>query len=892
MIPKKPMAVFLSGAMFLTSCPVFATENIAPIDTTSAMKNDFLQSMFEKGFTFNASSDDLATLPNTKLDIFYGNNLNIALKEGLEFILSSEESEFLDKKASLNSNILRNKAVCDYIAQTIDCISDETLTEKDKQTEVLKSLTKLHLSLVADNSIDTTNGFLRFVRAMKTAYQTILVRDVAEKILTENRGTVETKMGSENISRSVGGSASVPINATKLGFSADFKTNEGSSETSFYKIDDSGNIGVKFSAGLGKYFSVSGGYDFALTHTLIFNSLEQFLDTHKLEGKISTIELREPTIKKIIESRQEMQNIEKQLLASMQTSIEWYLKMAAIVPQSTIFEWPDVTFASAANTQKTMAHTGTISAAADCFAKLGMNVSVNHETVTDSVKHSYLGLLEPDCSVSYYGGSAEQIGAFFKQDKIKKYAEIKTYVQNSVTSEPLAPGALSVIVSNVLGDIKHYNANLAILADETVSEEKRELADDIKYEIEANWLGRNIFSFKNKGRLEMLKTAISTAAYLRQYAKTDEEIALFKKLYSEIEHLAKMQVFSKNSLKQKAQFGTERKTSINSVSGKVNFKTPYTSVGEILVTYSNSKGEASFDTGEDISVQIKTPIYQNSLVGEFALKSKFQELKAKLANQKHKAVAPVLNVALSYIDTNFDKIVSELGLTSLLKAPTTIVTDNYTTLNFYLTKINKTVTPSDLTALPGETVALTKLNDEWVLKLKKSVNATSKQVKVGAGDYVSLSANELSSSGTSKIGTDTLTFVTNKYNAFAAGINKKSASENYLWNKFKLGQADGLKELFKNINSITKNSRYELQDIWNSAMKNICVDSKISLEKKEKLEKKSEKIFQEFLDACNDLTTKDTPENFEKALLAFDEVLKTNYKLNYLAEIERIHRLH
>lgn len=903
MIFKKSWVSLLSGTMLCTwilPCAVAGKEeHEAPIisDTQSADVSPTslypeLSILQGKGFEFSSTAAS-AFKNDFKLDMFYKNNMDLILREGLEFILNNNSTSFMDSKEALNKNILQNSLLRECILSTAKYLRLSTSATEDRQTELLNRLSGIQKLIEIDESIPRDNGFYRFVSAMKNAYQTAVSRRVAAQILADSRETVEGKMSSENVSRSAGVGVSVIPEGITMGISVGAQSSENSSEKSFYRIDNSGNIRLSIGAGLKKYFSAEAGASLGVAHALIFYSLEQFLDTYTKEGKISSLELREPTIKEITKSRKSMQSSEKKLLANMQGSVEWYLKMSGIVPQNTNFEWPKITFASCADKQTTVSLSGDASAVAKCFASIGMNVSSGTERAYLSVNHPLLALIYDDCSSSEYVKNAAQIAGFLKQNKCKKYNDIKEHEElySKESETPQEAAALSFVISSVIGDVRHYTSALSAMADKNSDKEQINSARTLKHQIESQWINKSKISRIGKGRSEMLKAFITVASYLREFARTKDEIGIFKQLYTEIEHLAKMQVFAKKSSSQTADFSTSRKCDTYFAKGKMDLIIPLVGTTAVDIEYTSNKSDADFDTSNDMALKMQVPMFGDGVLGTHIIKDKFAEIMKKLSEDDKNPAAPMIKESLSLIGGNFNNILKDFGIDVVLSVPGTFSVEKYMNMNFYLTQINKAENSESIRALPGSSAVINSSKDKWALKLVKRIDSVVSKLNIGISDAVSLKASDAIGRATAKIGPDTLTFITSRYNVFETGFQDKSDKNNTLWAGFKQGQEPQLKKMFKNMASDNKNVKYELQCMYNALKNNLDAASSLNESQKNKLSSKADTCFEEFLTACTAFSKTKSQKDYEKASGYFDKVLKLNYDYIYLPELNRAHAI-
>lgn len=907
MLSKKPLSAILGSTLICTSfsCPgMNAVKNIQENDSdkpnVKSQSTEFekvsnstaqaIQSMVEKGFYFDKKPEEYSSLKEVKLDIFEKNNLDSALKESFKFILSDKPGSFIDNKSSINGAILKNTILCENITAAQKYI-DSAQQGSEKDIETVKRLSLIKAIMKADKSIQEDNVFLNFISSMRDAYAAKISRKIASDVLKDKRNKVETVMATQNSSKGAEVSSKIPTpSGLNIGISAGVKNSESSSEKAFYKIDNSGNIKLSVGAGFKNFLSLDTNYNLEFTYSLIFYSLEQFLDTYAKEGKITSIEFRANEIENIIGTREEMRKKEKLILSQIKTSIEWFLKASEIVPQGLNIDLPNVTFASGADTQKAFSTKCDISASAACLASAGASVSSEKQVIDTSMKHSYLNLIENDCSASSYVENSDQIISFLKQENVKKFKEVKEYAESYfkqivANKSVKAADIMSILTSNILGDLRRYNMSLSVLANENSSSEQKKSHKNYKKKIEKKWLG----SF-GTGRVKMLKAAIACAAYLRDFAHTEEEINLFKQLYFEIEHLSKLQLFAKNSSGKNIYFQTAQNARVNSTSGKFSVTLPALGTSYINVSYSDSVSDAYFDTSEDISVQIQIPMFGDNFLGDYSIRNQIKKIMTKLSEKRNYESEMFLKT-LEIIDRNFDDVLKQLGVKTLVSIPGIFSTQKYMNLNYFLTKIEKSADNNDDISLPEQQNVLKKSEDEWKLKLIKRIDSTVSGLKLGISDYATPSISHSIGKATSIIGSDTLSFITSRYNVFQAGMKDKEDSSNYLWNNFKDAQLEQFKKLFINTSDINKNVRYELQCIWNQAIKNIKSDSALTESEKSQLISNCEKSFSELLKDCDNLSKEDSEENFKKASKSFDEVMELNYTHNFMNEIKRIHKI-
>lgn len=872
-------------------------------DYSSQQAHNILSDLTQKGFVLSKKTiDSLESGFSEKslaLNLFENDNLDIALKEGFNFLLNTNSTTFIDDVGPIKDCIMQNALLKECIESTLNYITSD-IPQGDKQFEILKRLNSLKKLMEIDKSIPSNNSFFKFVSSMKNAYQVLISRRIANQILENSRASVEKKLSSQNVSRNADISASIPLDGANLNISITNESSETSSEKSFYKIDNSTGLRCAVGTGLQGYLGIEMGNNLQVTRTLIFHSLEQFLDANTIDGKISSIELRAPEIKNIIKSRKVMQKNEKNLLSTIKSSIEWFLKSTGIVPQNLNLSWPNITATTSSNNEFTFTDTLDINASAKFLASLGFNVSTDSGITSTRQPHSYLSLIDEDCSPSSYVTKASDILAFLKTEKCKKYNEIKEQVENyllglnkdenlKLTDEEISK-VLSIIVSNIKGDIRLYISALSVLSDKSSAKQERADAKELKHKIEKDWLTTNKLLRLSKGRLEMLKAAIAIASYMREFAVTESDINMFKALYMEIEHLAQMQTFSSSLTKQKAEFSTSCISAFNNLNFQTKLDVPVVGTTFLNMSYSDQVSECKFDTSKDFSIQFQLPMVENKVYGTEKVKNKLKEIIAKISKDEKSPMASVLKESLSLIDNKFESILSELGIKRIIGIPFFSSFNNYLSLNFYLTKIDKTNPNSNQIALPEQDSTIIKLNDEWVLKLIKRIDSGVFKINPNINSPVSFSFSDRVGKASSKIGNNTFSFITNKYNVFESGLKDRLNSDSKvsnLWLNFKTNQEDQLKELFKNVTSDSKNAKYELQCIFNDIMQNLKDSQKLSKTEKNQLILETIGKFSKFISACGTFAETHSANDYSACSQLLDDILKLNYCYSYMPEYNR-----
>ena len=861
---KKYLSILLGGLTFTTACPLnhaYCFEKEITSDEKNHIENKKYNLIFKK------DSDTL--------DIFEKDNLKTILIQGIDFILSDESTPYIDDKSDINGNILKDSLLCECIRSTKNyLISIENETEFTN-IETLKRLKSIEKLMEINDEIPKTNLFYRFIVGVKDAYQTLISRKIASKILESERCGVENKIGNESTSTSGVVSTSATTGPVNFGISIGADFEESDSEKSFYRIDSSKNINLSIGTGLKKYLSANTEINTQITNSLVFYSLEQFLDSYSKNKTISSIELREPEIKKIINSRNSMQEAEINLISKIKTSIENYLKISGIIPQSSSCELPSVTQSTNDTKENSIKAGGNLSATADCFVSLGMSVSQSSKYVDSSVKHPFINLIESDGSPSYYAENSSQILRFLKSEKTTKFVETKNNIENHKMNSEL----FSIIVSNIMGDLRRYNNSLYIISNKDNSKSDHRDALKIKKAIEKSWLNNSRLNAGSSGRLLILKTSISLITYLRNYAQTPEDFEMLKKLYNEIENLSKMQIFSKNLKNKSAKFSTSRKTKISSVSGNLSFEVPVVGTASLNVDYDDSVGEAYFDTSKNLTISMSLPMFGNRVLGKHNIKVKFKDIIKKLSENEINPFAGEFKEALSLIEPEVYDILKSYGINKSVSIPGILSNKKYLTLIFYLTQSGKNDHISPIVPLPGDEKPIIKNKNEWTLKLIKRIDSSLTKLKVGIDDYTSTNISNSIGKSSAMIGTDTLSFIKNKYNVFAMGLSDKENESNHMWSDFKNSQLSCFKDLIIKLSYKNSNIRYELQKLYNQTLMNHLQNSVEITE-----------TFKNLLDACDNYTIHNSSENLEEALSALDKVMELNYDYNYLLEFNKIHK--
>lgn len=881
---KKSLACVLSTAFLLS--PICHPNVIGinqNIDSTPKSESDAqdsfaeFQKLVDLGFTFRENSN---SVENVKLDLFDGDNLDVALKAGLNFILNDEASPYISDKDCITKQINENTLLKECLQSTLNYAERTDLDKKDKNLELLKRLHTLEAIIKSDAGIPADNVAYKFISAMRSSYQMVISRSVAREIFEENKEQIESKMTSQAHSANVGSSATVYKDTFGIGICTDMNTEQSSGETHFYKIDNSGNVGITLGVGLKDYLSADMGCALGITNSLVFYSLDQFLDAQTAQSKVSFIKIKDDDVKKVISSRRHMQDAESEVITKIQTSLEWFLKAADIVPQKMTFKWPEPTMSTSSETKSTFNLQANAGAAASFLASLGMRVSMDRSFTKTKNTHPYIDLIDENCNITDYSKNLDDLIDFLGTAKTLKYQDIQKNMEDYSKTDDTAKQSeiLSMIVSNILGDIKRYNSVLSIMADPNSSDKDKKTARETKKAMEQTWIGNTISNKSRKNREAMLKTAISVAAYLRSFAHTDDQIKLFNPLYDEIEHLSMLQQFNnKIFLKHKMGFHTSRKSDCVSASAQTSLNLPIVGATNLGIKYSNSDSPLYTESSEDIVVNTQLPIIDGKIYGIDQLKGKLKEFMEK-ASEKHTAIATMFADAFDVIDKEFNNMLANHSIEKFVGVPTLISIKNYMNLDFFLTNVPATLSHKNMIPLPNNDLIAS--NDEKIiLKLTKRIDNRATDLGIGAGGANIKSAVRMGNVS-SKIGSDTLIFVSNKFNTCALG--KETTDTDGLWSKFKQSQKDSLEKLFLNLNNNQSNSKYELQCMYSSIIHNIENKSSMNFHQKRLIKKTVENIFARFLKSCKDLSKAEESQSkkttYNEAEKLLDSILQLNYE--------------
>lgn len=795
--------------------------------------------------------------PNShKLDLFDENNLDIALKFGIDFLLNSEESSYINDKSFITDPITQNASIVECLQNIASYAENQSALQKDKNLEILKQLCTLENMMNCDENIKSSNAGYKFISAMRSAYQTKISRESANEILEQYRENIESKLGKESQSTSVTGGAGIS-EGPKIGISVGAQTDCGSTEKGFYKIDNSGNFGISIGIGLKDYLEANLEFALGLTNSLIFYSLEQFLDSGVKKGNFSYVKITDDEIKEIISSREKMRDSERETLSKIQTSLEWFLKATNIVPQNTTFKWPEITLVNSKEKETTVNLQADANAAVNCLASMGINASIENSLTKTGILNPYLDLIDINCNLSEYFDNPNDLAKFLGQTDTRKYTEIKESIESYLKCDKISherekteKEVISILISNLIGDLRQYNFVLSILADNNTTAQEKEKAYSKKKQIEKNWLGSGLMKKFHRHRSNIFKTAICSAAYLRSFTSvsTPEIEDLFDALYSEIEHLSLMQNFSEKLFGNDVSFKTFRHSNTISVGGSTSFSVPILGDSKLNITYSNTRSPLYTDDGEAIDVSVQLPVFGGKIQGIGALKKTLHKL-AKTSSEKSESIFKLFADSLTLVDEELANVSLNCRLETVGPVPTKLIAQNYVNIKFLLTKVAKTSDEDKIIPLPNCEL-IKKDADETVLKLTKYTENNSIQLEISANNG-NFGVSTKKGASTNKIGTNSLDYIINKFNA--CRLSSDDISKSSLWLKFKEKQTESLKDLFINMTDEKTNAYYELQQIYSMIIENISEKTFADSSQQEALKTCTENIFENFLKACNEL---------------------------------------
>ena len=115
-------------------------------DYSSQQVHNILSDLTQKGFVLSKKTIDSLesgfSEKNLALNLFENDNLDIALKEGFDFLLNTNSTTFIDDVGPIKDCIMQNTLLKECIESTLNYIASY-ITQGDKQFEILKRLNGL-----------------------------------------------------------------------------------------------------------------------------------------------------------------------------------------------------------------------------------------------------------------------------------------------------------------------------------------------------------------------------------------------------------------------------------------------------------------------------------------------------------------------------------------------------------------------------------------------------------------------------------------------------------------------------------------------------------------------------------------------------------------------------
>ncbi|MDR2372031.1 MAG: hypothetical protein LBD60_02695 [Puniceicoccales bacterium] len=876
-----------------------------------------------------------------KLNLFNGYTLAAVTKEAIKFFLNPENASeqnasehfknipfifknyFLPKAIQNNSEL---KSRLQKIMKHLGTFSLETLTEGDYLSKLYKMrshLKKAHDLVANDTDITVDSAFARFIQGNIKAINVIIADAVAKKVFQKIRSQLEAELLKTSTATSVSVESSVGWGPFSLSISGDLDTKQDSGANSLYEISRSGNLSIGIGAETpGDILSISCQAGATLTFTTLFHSIEQLLDSGQLKGTIS-----EETSQKL-STRRALQNAEKQLLSVMGSDVEGFLKMVGIIPLSTYVEWPHPTKAEAPMTSLALGGEWSVSTEAKSFTKLGMEISGSYSGTIYKKPRLFLSLLDND------GHPADNLTAEdIKRIVGKQYDFSRKLLKIPENShlESFNNSDINVLVPIYIlcGDLRGYISVIQELAAleqfkasnleeldslkldslknqeniKKLKEDVRKLEQSIekltpkKHNYESRLSPQHTFT--SEGRLGVLKTYIVTAAMLSQYAKTTEEIALFKKMFLELKKLELLLEFSKDKSSQSGTFIQNANYSLRTkeISGTIKV-----SKGFISCDYNEYSNSPFLDeNGRYLSFSITIPF---STIGSATIQA-IQAIKDYLSKKTltdqeidNRIVSGVKHIATDLL--NWTKTLEPFGIeidlsnASPLKIGPSI--SGFTKVNAQSMWIEpNSDQQSSLKPLPGKEL-MVRDSSQLVVQCYKASLSTKTEIKgeikgiptPAAGVTVggSVSASKTTTGQTIvRLGTNTISYVLSKFNIWQMGANESEGKTSTAWEALKKNNQDAFSEIFKNIAKDESGPFYELQCLYNDILKNVGADTDLG--------KKCTKLFGKLLEDCAKLSTEEPKEvDLQAALASFDEVLTFNYHHSFLLHLNEAFSLH
>lgn len=799
-----------------------------------------------------------------KVNLFEYNNLVTAIKRALNSALDANATEAYNQGTNnffmSSGNIRQRIESVPGLLQVIGSVlaelnsNEEEDEESDRQLRVLKLIKEAYDLACANPNLGENHQFTRFLRGASRALRVVMVSRATDEFMEKNREYIENS--AQKTSKSMGASVNVKsnIDGVNLGSSISASKSEGGSDAGLYVISFGGGLKANVGVGFGK-ISVNGGLGANITRSAVFFSLEQLLDESIRKGK-SIIPFEPEIVKKLLKHREKLQKLERDLMSVFKDDFEAFLRMLSLIPGSVSVEMPDITKSAIVGHVTNIK--SSVEASASFLDYVGFKIAAEMNAKIQEKIGGWLTLVSDDFSPAD-GLSVKYITDFIG----KKYDFSQKYGSRSD----------EVTLLQIVTYLRNYVEVLSTLASNPSDKE----ASKRKHEIEDLWLpgGRGITS---EGREGVLKSMIVTLANLRETTSQDRHIEIFKQGYNEASKLVKLFEFSKDKKDKK---GTYRKTTVADNKGFTATLSLPQGIS-IALTYSDNKGNTfQENNGKYIQIDFSIPFNIGAIIGIKMIQDKLSKASAQWGQERGRDTEQMREALLLATD-----ILSQVGTLSIGDSLSMKILGQ-SVFTVQMTRIDGNAGEQNVRGLPKyegtprkkgapkpryETIFKDK--NAWVIQYIQSAATTTTNVDAGL-----ISANKSFSKKEKFAQDNTMTYIRSKYNTYAIGLKDKSPATNELNSPlvaFENEQAGPLGKLFLNITDLNSNVRYELQCMYNEIMDNISGS---------KDEENCSDVFAEFIKSCEDLKKSKNEKNFKKTLNAFNEVLKENYRWNFLPHL-------
>ena len=808
-----------------------------------------LRNLTEKGIVLtNKSIQELEKNFNTgliRVNLFDSDNFIMATKFAIEEATNLSKA---DKNMTVALQIEKNPQLKDffgYISNQLNTLTN--MTERNLNNEeyskvfmdLYNSLRQSYLLLKHNYEISKNNYFTHFIYDVIRAQQVIIARHLSSQIMKLSRMSVESDIQRSGKSGEISFSVGVPL-PISFGVKNTTYANESSDTSSFYTINVGNRLRLSISADV-KFASAEAGVSANLMNSYIFYSLEQLIDSGRFDIRFSKDDL-----KKIVDLRKQMQEREAELLARF-GELEGFYKIFKVLPQPVYMDWIEISKSD--NFDNSTTHGITADANASLISLLGgkIDYSVNHKTYAKQLGVS--SLLSDDCSCS--NGLTSQ--------------ELKELVGEKFDlSEKL------VLPQVLYGHLMAYNSILEQLANNHSSLSEKELKNKKSAYEDLLLPKKGFFEFKNLGRAGVLKSAVVTAAIMRDYAKTEEEILMFKKIQEQIQRLSKLQMFSNSYKGERTLVESVAHSSSEITSGEIKLDIPFLdSIGLSFKLIDTKESPFLDENGNYSTIRLLVPSSGAlNFVGQ-KLVEKIKDMNQNSVdsseeNIKYKDLCNALEIVTDLFVDFKENSKKPIDIGFLEFIPFVSEAGNDLLLDVTSVKVNPV--SCDLIPLPNQNLVSID-QEKWALQDVKRTLMNFVGVDVGL-DSFGVGGKGATTDKKIIIGDDTISVITSKYNAFRLG--SIDSQENTAWESFKTSQEKSLLNILKNITDDSKTAKYELQVVYNSIMKNLQNES----DKNDCF-----KSFDKLLKNCQTFDENTLTSKISKSL---DKVLELNFLYNFL----------